>query len=114
RHKSVGGFGFEMPWAKADLFEDGKTFKNVGIRYKGNGSYVLSGNQLRRNFKLEFDHYDDDARYQGLKTVSLNAGAMDPLRSREALAYGLFRAAGVPAPRTAFAEVTLTVAGKYD
>src|SRR5207244_3854142 len=28
--------------------------------------------------------------------------------------YAVFRAAGVPAPRTAFAEVTLSVPGKYD
>ena len=30
------------------------------------------------------------------------------------MAAGVFRAAGVPAPRTAFAEVTLTVPGKHD
>src|SRR5437764_6819634 len=39
---------------------------------------------------------------------------MDPAKVREALAYAVFRAAGVPAPRSAFAEVTLTVPGKYD
>src|SRR5262249_1098210 len=33
---------------------------------------------------------------------------------REVLAYSVFRATRVPAPRTAFAEVTLTVPGKYD
>src|SRR5256885_38281 len=33
---------------------------------------------------------------------------------REPLSYAVFRAAGVPAPRTAYAEVTLTVPGKYD
>ena len=36
------------------------------------------------------------------------------LRGREALACAVFRAAGIPAPRTAYAEVTLTVPGKYD
>ena len=39
---------------------------------------------------------------------------LDPAKAREALAFAVFRAAGVPAPRTAFAEVTLTVPGKYD
>jgi putative membrane-bound dehydrogenase-like protein len=39
---------------------------------------------------------------------------LDPAHAREAVAYAVFRAAGVPAPRTAFAEVTLTVPGKYD
>lgn len=32
----------------------------------------------------------------------------------EAIAYGLFRRGGVPAPRTAYAKVFITVAGKYD
>ena len=39
---------------------------------------------------------------------------MDPAKGREVLAFSVFRAAGVPAPRTAFAEVTLTVPGKHD
>src|SRR5207302_10550840 len=34
-------------------------------------------------------------------------------RRRQALAYAVHRAAGNPAPRTAYAELTLTVPGKY-
>src|SRR5262249_55103381 len=67
----------------------------------------------KRNLKLELEHYDEDQRYYGQKTFNLNAGAMDPSRTRESLAFAAFRAAGVPAPRTAYAEVTLTVPGKY-
>jgi spore coat protein CotH len=37
---------------------------------------------------------------------------MDSSKVREALAYAVFRAAGVPAPRTAFAEVVLNVPGR--
>lgn len=113
RHKSPG-FGIEFPWARADLYAEGKTYKNVGLRYKGNGSYVSTDKFLKRNLKIELDHYDDEQRFHGLKTITLNAGAVDKSRMREALAYGIFRAAGVPAPRTAFARVTLTVPGKYD
>jgi spore coat protein H len=112
-HKSAG-FGTEFPWAHANFSADGLTCKNVGLRYKGNGSYMPSTRSLKRNLKVELDHYDDDLRFKGLKTVNLNAGAMDPTRQREALAYAVYRAAGVPAPRTAFAEVTLSIPGKYD
>ena len=70
--------------------------------------------RAKRNFRLDLDHYDEDLRFHGLKSITLNAGAMDPTRGREALSYAIFRAAGVPAPRTAFAEVTLTMPGKYD
>jgi spore coat protein CotH len=112
-HKSPG-FGLEFPWAHADLTISGKTIKNVGVRYKGNGSYVSAGDGLKRNFKIDMDHYVDNQRALGLRTITLNAGGMDPSRLREALAYAVYRAAGVPAPRTAFAQVTLTVPGKYD
>src|SRR5262249_6085894 len=94
--------------------EDGKTWKNVGARYKGNASYMASSRGLKRNFKIELDHYDDEQKYHGLKTLNLNAGAMDPTRAREVLSYAVFRAAGVAAPRTAFVQLTLTVPGKYD
>ena len=112
-HKNLG-FGMEFPWAKASFTAEGETIKGVGVRYKGNASYMASARGLKRNLKVEIDHYDDALRFRGLKTISLNAGGMDPLRLREALGYAVFRAAGVPAPRTAFAEVTLTVPGKYD
>src|SRR5262249_34748028 len=52
--------------------------------------------------------------FQGLSTLNLHPGVMDPSRAREALACSVFRAAGVPAPRTAYVEVSLTVPGRYD
>ncbi|MBM3996974.1 MAG: hypothetical protein FJ303_22905 [Planctomycetes bacterium] len=113
RHMTAG-FGLAFPWAKADLHAEGKVYKNVGVRYKGNGSYVSTDKMLKRNLKIEVDHYDDEQRFHNVKTITLNAGAVDASRTREALAYGVFRVAGVPAPRTAFAKITLTVPGKYD
>ena len=52
--------------------------------------------------------------FHGLHAIQLQSGALDPTKAREALAFALFREAGVPAPRTAMAEVTLTVPGQYD
>ncbi len=106
-------FGTEFPWAHAELTVDGKTYKNVGIRYKGNSTYMTSARNLKRPLKIELDHYDANLRFHGLKTINLHPGVFDPSKGREALAYTVFRAAGVPAPRTAFAEVTITVPGKY-
>jgi spore coat protein CotH len=112
-HKG-GSFGTEFPWARGALTAEGKTYKEVGLRYKGGGSEMAAAGKLKHNFKVEFDHYDTDGRFYGLKTLNLNAGAADPTRGREALGYAVYRAAGVPAPRTAYAEVTLTLPGKYD
>jgi hypothetical protein len=105
RHKG-GGFGIEFPWVHGDLSADGKTYKNLGVRFKGNASYMASARGLKRNFKLDFDHYDTTLRFHGLKTLNLNAGAFDPSRAREALSFAVFRAAGVPAPRTAYTSST--------
>jgi spore coat protein H len=109
------GFGVEFPIVHAAFSAGGKTFANAGIRYKGNASYMASSRSLKRSMKVELDHFDENGpKFQGLKKLNLNSGVMDPTKGREALAFAAYRAAGVPAPRTAYAEVTLTVPGKYD
>jgi spore coat protein CotH len=114
-HKSAGAFGTEFPWVKADLTAAGKTIKGVGVRYKGNFTYVASQNMLRRPLKIELDHFNEKTpRLHGHGKLNLSNGVTDPARTRESLAFALYRAAGVPASRTAFAELTLTVPGKYD
>jgi spore coat protein CotH len=109
-----GGFGMEFPWARAEFTAGGKTFKDVGIRYKGNFTYMASSRGLKRPFKIDLDRHVAEQRFCGLKKFNLHNGVTDVTLAREALSYAVFRAAGVPAPRTAFAEVTLTVPEKYD
>lgn len=111
-HRSA--FSIEFPWAVASLTTDGETIEKIGLRYKGNSTYVRASRNLKRSLKVDIDRFDDAARFHGLKSLTLSNGVMDPSKSREALAYSIYRAAGVPASRTAFAEVTLTVPGKYD
>lgn len=112
-HRSAG-FGIEFPWVRGGFTADGTAFENVGVRYKGNGSYLPSKDKLKRNMKLDLDHYHDGLKLAGMKSVNLNAGAIDPSRSREAVGYALYRLAGVPAARTAYAELTVTIPGKHD
>ena len=64
--------------------------------------------------KADLDKYDAKARFHGLKSLNLHSGTTDPSKARETMAYSAYRAARVPAPRTALAELTLTVPGKYD
>ncbi len=110
----AGRFGFEFDYVPADVELAGERLRNVGLRYKGNGTYLISARALKRSFKIDFDRFDGRLSYGGLTKLNLNSGAMDPTKVREALAYAVFRAAGVAAPRTAFAEVWLTVPGRYD
>ena len=92
---------------------EGKTYKGVGLRYSGNASYMASAGGLKRSFLVDLER-SDNPDFHGLHAIGLQSGALDPAKAREALAFALFREAGVPAPRTAMAEVTLTVPGRHD
>lgn len=110
----AGNFGFEFKYVPSDVQVNGQPLNKVGLRYKGSGSYLVSQHLAKRSLKIDFDRYKSDQSYLGHAKLNLNSGVMDPSKVREALAYTVFRAAGVPTPRTAFAEVSLTVPGKYD
>jgi spore coat protein H len=110
----AGNLGYEFEYVSAKLETEDQTFSNIGLRYKGSGTYLMSQSQAKRSFKIDFDEYGSDKSWDGLTKLNLNSGVMDPTKAREVLAYSVFRTAGVPAPRTAFAEVTLTVPGKFD
>jgi spore coat protein H len=114
RDTGAGNFGFEFEYIPADVRVGDETFSEVGLRYKGSGTYLMSQYRAKRSLKIDFDRNDARQTFHGHAKLNLNSGVMDATKVREALAYAVFRAAGVPAPRTAFAEVRLTVPGKYD
>ena len=106
--------GFDFKYVHADFLAGDETLKNVGIRYKGNATYATSSRSAKRPLKIDLDRFDDKQKFHGTRKLNLNNGVLDPTKIHEALAYAIFRAAGVPASQTAFAEVRLTVPGKYD
>ncbi len=99
-------------YVPATVEYEGRLYEDVGIRYKGffgNLRFCFDQSRERRceklPFKLKFSEYDPAGRFFGLQRVNLNSMSGDPTKLHEALAYGLFREAGVPAPRTAYARV---------
>jgi spore coat protein H len=106
--------GNEFPWVHATVTVNGRVYTNVAVRYKGHFTYTATRELMKRSLKIDLEHYGEEARFGPLKKITLNAGILDPQRMREALAYSIYRDTGVPASRTAFAEVTLSVAGKYE
>jgi hypothetical protein len=111
-HQNV--FGVDLPWAKGTVTIDGQTFEGVAVRYKGNGTILETGRTAKKSLKIDLDKHGGTGTFRGVKTLNLHCGVTDPSKLRETLSYAVFRAAGVPAPRTAFAEVTLSVPGKFD
>jgi len=106
--------GIEFPEVKATVEFDGQTLEEVGLRYKGNSTFMASRNTPKKSFKLDFNQFVKKQKFLGLTKLNLNNNALDPSQIREAVSYEIFRQAGVPAPRTAFARVYLTVAGEQD
>ncbi len=86
----------------------------VGVRYKGNSSYWTARDSLKRPFKLDFNRFVPKQKFFGLKKLNLNNNILDPSQVRQALAADIFRRAGIPAPRTAFIRLYLTVPGQFD
>jgi hypothetical protein len=112
--KARGGFGFDFEYVKGDLVIEGTRLNNVGVRFKGNSSYAQAQHGLKRPFRIAFDRHIEGQTFCGLRRISLNNHVMDPTTARENLSFAIYRAAGVPAPRTAYVELTLTVPGKHE
>jgi hypothetical protein len=106
--------GTDFKEGKATLAFDGKDWGEVSMRFKGNSSFNVARNTLKKSFKLDFNDAQKGRKFFGMTKLNLNNGAMDPSVLREALAYDVFRRASVPASRTAFARVFITVPGKYE
>lgn len=109
-----GSFGFEFEYVSADVEFDGELLKDVGLRFKGNGTYAMSQGSRKRPLKLDFNRFVDKQKFHGLQQLNLHNNVMDPTHVRQALSYPVFQAAGVPSSRTAFAEVSLTIDGECD
>jgi hypothetical protein len=106
------GIDFEYVHAAIDF--NGKAFQDVAIRYKGNSTYMQSRNSLKRSLKLDLNKYVKGQKIGGVSKLNLHSNVTDAGWMNEPLSYRLFRDGGVPAPRTSYARVYLTVAGKYD
>jgi spore coat protein CotH len=86
----------------------------VGLRFKGNSTFWMTAGTLKRSFKIDFDRVKSGQKFLGLKKLNLNNNSLDGTQVREAIAYQAYRDSGVPASRTAFARVFLTIPGKVE
>jgi len=89
-------------WREADVVIDGRRLERVGVRKKG---FLGSLDTERPSLRIELDEYVPGQELDGLERLVLNNGRQDPGRLRQCLAYHVFRKAGVPTPRCAFAHV---------
>ena len=92
-----------------NLVIDGESYKNVGIRAKGNTSLssVAAMGSSRYSFKIEFDKYDSAKSYHGLDKLSLNNLIQDNTMMKDYLTYQMMNAFGVPSSLSSFVYITV-------
>jgi len=88
----------------------GNTLDTVGVRMKGDFSFVLSPND-KKPLKIDINEFVSGQKYDELKKFNLAPAAGDPSFLREKIGYELHQHLGVKAPRCAFAKIYLN--GEY-
>ena len=84
---------------------DGEIYTEVGVRKKG---FLGSQSDTKPSLKLRYDKYVDGQSLGGvMERMTLNNSIQDPSMINACLAYQVFAAAGLPAPRCNFATVSV-------
>ncbi len=96
---------FDSPFSyvRAEVTVDAVRLADVGLRKKG---FLGSLDADKPSLKLNLDEYVDQD-LEGARDITLNNAKQDPGYLNQCLAYAVFAAAGVPAPRCNFAHVML-------
>jgi hypothetical protein len=103
----AGVLGFEFNWVEARLNFGGERFDAVGVRYRGNGTFVNSLYGPKQSLKLDVSKFAKTNRLAGIHELNFLNTIVDYSYLHDVLAEELFRELGAIAPRTAYAYVTL-------
>ena len=87
----AGYLGIDHQYGRADVSIDGQMVEGVGVRYKGNGTFIEGKPTGRLPFKIDFNEYDEELEFRGLRKINLNNNASDPSLLREALVLMLLK-----------------------
>jgi hypothetical protein len=96
------------PYFPAAVVCDGVALDPVGVRFKGNSSFSIPG--VKKSFKIDFNEYDDNTTFVGLKKLSLNNGFKDPTMMRAKIFLDL---AGAYVPTIRAVHTRVYVNGTY-
>ncbi len=114
RNGLASAMGVEFNYVHADLDFDGRRFTNVAVRYKGNGTWMQSRGSLKHSLKVDLNKFVKGQKLGGVTKLNFHNCVSDASWMNEVLSHRLFRDAGVPAPRTAYTRVFVTVPGQQD
>src|SRR5205085_1396604 len=66
RNGLASAIGIEFKYVHADLDFAGQSFKDVAVRYKGNGTFLQSRPGPKRSLKIDLDQYKKDQKLAGI------------------------------------------------
>jgi spore coat protein CotH len=90
----------------AKLIVDGKTYSQVGVRFRGNTSFMMVPEGRKRSFNLSLDLVNKEQRLGGYRTLNLLNSASDPSFLRTVLYLQAARDY-TPAPKANFVRVVI-------
>jgi len=102
--RQFGPLDHPYTYVDASVSIDGVVFPKVGLRKKG---FIGSQSHTRPSLKIRLNHVDKEGGIEGLTNLTLNNNKQDTSQVSQFMGYALFNAIGSPAPRGAYAKVTV-------
>jgi spore coat protein CotH len=92
---------------RADIWIDDELVEDVAIRTKGSSSLMgaIMTDEFRVGLKVDFNLFNSERSYHGIKKLVLNNGFADPTLMREFLSYELMAEMGISSPRACFVDL---------
>ena len=102
--RQFGPLDHPYTYVDASVSIDGVVFPKVGLRKKG---FIGSQSHTRPSLKIRLNHVDKEGGIEGLTNLTLNNNKQDISQVSQFMGYALFNAIDSPAPRCAYAKVTV-------
>jgi len=98
-------YAADSGWLPAKFTDGTITLDSVGVRYKGNSSYTMTGSSPKKPMKIKFDKYNSKQTYSGVQVLNFSNGIGDPSFLREKISYDIAKHY-MPSPRASFATIS--------
>jgi hypothetical protein len=90
----------------AQLIVDGRSYRDVGVRFRGMSSFAFVPEGSKRSLNVSIDFADNDQRLLGYRTLNLLNANSDPTFTR-ALLYSDIARAYIPAAKANYVRVVI-------
>jgi len=90
----------------AKLTVDGKTYRHVGVHFRGTSSYIMAGEGRKRSLNLSLDFVHQKQQLSGYHTLNFLNSQSDPTFLRSVL-YNHIARELIPAPKINYVRVVI-------